>query len=350
MTSGRAFEMVSVLRELGRHVAEIRNTLEGVFVREQITEIVEDLYDIGNVLDVHEIFGGFTNRSFGIRVRRDGREQTYFVRKYKPGTTREEIRFEHALIRHAIENGLTIVAGIVVNRKDATFVAPGNSGSLFAIYEYLPGEDRYTWDNPALSDAEFANAARVLAEFHNAVRAFDPAGLKRKELPIRDLWPGMAEKLSGLSQRKSGGKLIAYYLAHLPEILDTIGRHPLDPAEVDRLPVIPTHYDFHPGNLKWAQDRVVGIFDFDWAKMDLRLFDVCMALVYFCGRWDDRRDGEVRLHPLAIFLGAYQARLRELAGLAPIAAPEMKLLAQMMTIANIYLLHWGVNFYHAGKI
>ncbi|MCJ7830426.1 MAG: phosphotransferase, partial [Desulfobacterales bacterium] len=252
-----------------------------------------------------------------------------------------------ALIRHAIENGLTIVAGIVVNRHGATFVAPDNSDSLFAIYEYLPGKDRYTWDNPALSHAEFANAARVLAEFHNAVRAFDPAGLKRKELPIRDLWPGMAEKLKGLFLREGGGKLTPYYLAHLQEILDTVGRHPLGPAEVDRLPVIPTHYDFHPGNLKWDQARVVGIFDFDWAKMDLRLFDVCLALVYFCGQWDGRRDGEVRLRPLAIFLGAYQARLRELAGLAPIAAPEMKLLPKMMTIANIYLLHWGVNLYQA---
>ena len=44
------------------------------------------------------------------------------------------------------------------------------------------------------------------------------------------------------------------------------------------MPHCAIHCDFHPGNLKYENNRVVGIFDFDWSKIDLRLFDLRMAV------------------------------------------------------------------------
>ena len=330
---------------MGLRVAEIRDFLEGAFLREQITEIVESLYDIGTVTAVNEIFGGFNNRSFGIETFKDGRARTYFLRKYKLGVATEKIRFEHALISHAIKNGFTIGAGIVATARGETFVQPANSRSMFAIYEYLDGEDKYTWDNPALSDAEFKSVGRVLAIFHNAVHAFNPAGLQRTEPPILALWPLLAEKLAGFARQKKAGKLQAYYGAHLQSVLDMIARNPFDPIEAAGMPVIPIHCDYHPGNLKWKDDQVVGIFDFDWSKMDLRLFDVGMAVIYFCSRWDDDRDGELRSGKCKLFLGAYQQQLHRSAGLEPLTPAEQRLLPKMLDIANIYLIHWEVSTY-----
>jgi len=311
----------------------------------QITEIVESLYDIGTVTAVNEIFGGFNNRSFGIETFKDGCARTYFLRKYNLGVATEEIRFEHALISHAIKNGFKIAAGVVVNARGETFVKPANSRSMFAIYEYLDGEDKYTWDNPTLSDAEFQGAGRVLATFHNAVHDFNPAGLQRSEPPILALWPLLAEKLAGFARRKKAGKLQAYYEAHLPSVLDMIARNSFDPTDAQGLPVIPIHCDYHPGNLKWTDEQVVGIFDFDWSKMDLRLFDVAMAAIYFCSRWDDDRDGEFRSAKYEFFLGAYQQQLRRSAGLESLTPAEHKLLPKMLDMANIYLIHWEVSTY-----
>ena len=309
----------------------------------QITEIVESLYDIGTVTAVHEIFGGFNSRSFGIEALKDGCAKTYFLRKYKFGVSAGEIRFEHALISHAVKNGFRIAAGIVASATGETFVQPGNSRSMFAIYEYLDGEDKYTWDNPALSDAEFKSAGRVLAIFHNAVHDFNPDGLQRTEPPILALWPQLAEKLTGFAHQKQAGKWQAYYAAHFPSVLDMIARNPFDPIEAEGLPLIPIHCDYHPGNLKWTDEQVVGIFDFDWSKVDLRLFDVAMAAIYFCSRWDDDRDGEFRCDKCELFLGAYQQELDKSAGLEPLTPTEQKLLPKMLDIANTYLIHWEVS-------
>jgi len=80
-----------------------------------IIEIVESFYDIGTVTAVFEIFGGFNSRSFGIEALKDWCAKTYFLRKYKSGVSTGEIRFEHALISYAINNGFTIAAGLVAS-------------------------------------------------------------------------------------------------------------------------------------------------------------------------------------------------------------------------------------------
>ena len=315
-------------------------------MEKQISKIVEDLYDMGAVIDVYEIFGGFTNRGFGIRTRKDSDRNTYFVRQYRDGVTLEEIRFEHALINHAIGNGLAICAGVVPARNGETLVQPANSDKVFAVYEYLSGEVKYTWDNTDLTDAEFRNAAGVLAEFHDAVRDFDPGRLKREEPPIMELLPIIARNFIHLGQKMCEGKIQSYYQANLKAILGAIERNPIAPQDIEGLPVIPIHCDFHPGNLKWDDDVVTGLFDFDWSKMDLRLFDVCMAIVYFCSQWGGRRDGELRMDKFAHFLGSYHLRLQSLEGLDPLSDNEQRLLLKMLTLANICLVHWEVsNFY-----
>lgn len=315
-------------------------------MEKQISEIVEDLYDMGAVIDVYEIFGGFTNRGFGIRTRKDSDSNTYFVRQYRDGVTLEEIRFEHALINHAIGNGLAICAGVVPARNGETLVQPANSDKVFAVYEYLSGEDKYTWDNTDLTDAEFRNAAGVLAEFHDAVRDFDPGRLKREEPPIMEFLPIIARNFKHLGQKMSEGKFQSYYQANLKAILGAIERNQIAPQDIEGLPVIPTHCDFHPGNLKWDDDVVTGLFDFDWSKMDLRLFDVCMAIVYFCSQWGGRRDGELRMDKFAHFLGSYHRRLQSREGLDPLNDNEQRLLLKMLAIANIYLVHWEVSDFY----
>ncbi|MBA7481707.1 MAG: phosphotransferase [Spirochaeta sp.] len=308
----------------------------------KISKLV-DFYDIGTLTDVQEIFGGFTNRSFRIQVRRAEGKKTYFARKYNENTATEEILFEHALINHTIQNGLTIGAGIIKNRQGSTYVQLPDGNSIFAIFEHLDGEDKYTWDAPNLSDTEYQNAARVLADFHNAVRNFDPDGLQRKEPPILKLWPAFPENLKKLAKQNRRGKLIPYFREQLPGILDIITSNPFSMDEAAGMPVIATHYDYHPGNLKWSGEEVVGIFDFDWTKIDLRLFDICMAVIYFCSSWAGNSDEKLRMDKCGIFLQSYQCRLKELNGLESVNTAERGAFPKMLAIANIYLLNWEVS-------
>ena len=316
---------------------------------EQVAAVVERFYDIGRVSDVREIFGGFTNRSFGVRVEKSGAVAQVFVRRYKSDIDLGEIRFEHRLIDHAIENGLHQVAAVIRSRQGDSVVSPADSGRFFAVYEFLAGEDRYSWDRPDLSDAEFESAGNLLAAFHNAVRDFDPGGFRRREPPILELWPCLPGMLQRQARWPDDRAVFKYFRRHLDGILEVLDRTELTPRGASGVPVIAIHCDYHPGNLKWEGDAATGLFDFDWAKMDLRLFDVCLAMVYFCSRWNDERDGEMRLDKMARFLGSYQRCLLEHGGLAPIGKGECALLPALLAVADAYLVQWCVSQFAAAS-
>ncbi len=316
---------------------------------EQVAAIVEEHYDIGRVTGVRELFGGFTNRSFGVRVEQDGKALEVFVRRYKSDIDLGEIRFEHRLIDHAIENGLHQVAAVIRSRGGDTVVRPDDGERFFAVYEFLAGEDRYSWDRPDLTDAEFESAGNLLAAFHDAVRDFEPGGFRRRELPILELGPRLPGMLRRQARWPDDSAVFRYFRRHIDVILRTLDRTVLTPAGTSGVPVIPIHCDYHPGNLKWEENTATGLFDFDWAKMDLRLFDVCLAMVYFCSRWNDGRDGEMRLDKMALFLGSYQRRLLEDSGLAPIGERECALLPALLAVADAYLLQWCVSQFAAAS-
>ena len=91
------------------------------------------------------------------------------------------------------------------------------------------------------------------------------------------------------------------------------------------------------------------MFDFDWSKFDLRLFDVCLAVVYFCSRWEDGHDGEICLDKCLIFLRAYQSHMRCKRYTAPLNEVEINYLPTMLAAANLYVMHWIVTVYDADK-
>lgn len=341
--------------QLKEFISDLNETMEVHLVRNQIKDIVHDHYDIGTVEEVYEIFGGYVNKSFGVYVNNKGKREEYFIRKYKKGIAASEIQFEHALITCAIENGLDIAAGLIPNKDNTTFVKmmEGNGGQLieryFAIYEFLEGEDKYTWDNPTLNDEEYASAAEVLAVLHDATKDFDPMGLERMEPKIMELIPTLPEIYKNYAKLDVDNKFHDYYKKNLNEILEEMDRAMgLIPAEVvEKLPMNPIHCDIHPGNLKYKDNKAVGIFDFDWAKIDLRLFDVCEALLYFCSSWEEETDGRLLLSKCAIFLKSYQDKLKELKGLEPLNELEIQYLPEMMVIVNLYLVNWAVPAYYA---
>jgi homoserine kinase type II len=100
--------------------------------------------------------------------------------------------------------------------------------------------------------------------------------------------------------------------------------------------------------MKFINGTVVGLFDFDWSKIDLRLFDVCLALAYNSVTWGGREDGTMHLDKCSIFLQSYQSTLRSLHGLAPLSDTELDNFPTMMALANFFLLNWDISAYYTG--
>jgi len=311
----------------------------------QLVDIMAEFYDLGRVQEVYEIFGGYVNRSYRLVVQTAGIRNDYFLREYKPGITEDQIKFEHALINHCAARGFTIAARVIAGRQGATYIKPAKSEGFMAVFEFLEGEDKYAWNNPALNDEEFVSASRMLANFHTAAIGFDPGTLQRVAPPIRELLPTLRSDFKRYARSGSDSKFQRFFLRHLKNILVSIENCQVTEADASHMPFCAIHCDFHPGNLKYENNRVVGIFDFDWSKIDLRLFDVCMAVDYFCSSWDERNDGDLHLEKAALFLNAYQDQLHQAGAMKSLVAAEINNLPGMLTAAGLCIINWIVSTY-----
>lgn len=118
LSCDRLYSLFTESEKLLGVASRFREVMDQSYVRRQIVEVVEANYDLGKVVEVFEIFGGYINRSFGIYTEKDGQRSKYFVRKYKKEIKEKEIQFEHALIDFCIANGLDVAAAIIRNKED----------------------------------------------------------------------------------------------------------------------------------------------------------------------------------------------------------------------------------------
>ena len=191
------------------------------------------------------------------------------------------------------------------------------------------------------------NAAEVLAHFHHAVAGFSPPG-RRVEPKILDLLPQIAENLQLVKKASKGSEFDKMLEENLHLLLDDCSQMQAYCAAVDwsAAPEMVVHCDFHPGNLKFSGQQVVGLFDFDWSKIDLRCFDVGLAIWYLT-HWDGDLDGIIRLPESMHFLQTYQESLANLPNLAPLDEFELRHIPVMINLGNLFILNWTVTDFYA---
>lgn len=349
MDSLKSYELLQIVKELAKSAVKVQNTLDRSFLREQVIEVVEGYYNVGKVIQAFEVLGGYTNRSFQVIVDQGGERKEFFLRKYKKSTVEREIRFEHQMIHYIQENGFDLLAGLIANKEGETFVRPVISNSIFALYNFLEGEDKYTWDNPIMEESEYASAAEVLASFHNASIGFESSDLWRTEPGIVDLTAQLPHVLGQFAREDRNSKLHDYYRNVLPNALVFLNTLAIPEEDWPMMVKNPIHCDFHPGNMKFKGGKVVGLFDLDWAKIDFRLFDICLALIYNSSSWGGKDDGTMLLEKCRLFLDSYQQKLTTMGKLSPLNRTELDYFPIMMAMANFYLINWEVSAYYQGE-
>jgi homoserine kinase type II len=314
--------------------------------------VVADEYDLGRVLRVEQIFGGYVNLSFAVVVETPEGERRFFVRKYKGSTSERDVRFEHALVNHISGKGFHIAASVYPAQDGETFVrreellGGERVTRLFAVYEMLEGEDKYTWISNRLTDREYENSARVLARFHSLAHDFDPGDLAREQPPIMQMVRELPGQFRAFAAQSRGTAFDEHFIEALPRVLELLGLGSAIEPRLQGLARVPVHCDYHPGNLKYRDEEAVALFDFDWSKVDYRLFDVAEGVAYFCSSWVGSDDGEVRLDKAARFVRAYQDEAARFDAPGPMSAEELALLPRMVANANLYVLNWDLAAYY----
>ncbi|MCL2752214.1 MAG: phosphotransferase [Firmicutes bacterium] len=343
----------SLYKKLGDEVKRI----DSYFIFQQIQEIVEENYDLGKLVEVFEIFGGYTSRAFRITLEKGGERKDWFFRKYMKIKPETEVLFEHYLLLHARKNGFQRTAVPIATKDGKTYVSRIQGEKdfrrqhYFTIYEYFSGEDTYDWvynEMPLETDIDIAE---MFAELHHSSADFDTQGLNGDEPPILEFNKQFPDKWLFYKEEyaKAGLKDIFtdYFSEQFDYVVDMSKR--LDAAydELRRLPIIPIQCDLHPGNLKFKGDKCVAIFDFEAAKLDLRLFDVCLGVTNCFASWKPGIEGHIYLDRMEAFLRAYNNRLKELGGLSPINEAEKKHFCEVLQLSNMYMVQWAARVYHS---
>lgn len=344
--------MAAEFRE--RKQMELHSDLNNERLTETIRGLMEENYDLGEVKRVKNILGGYCNKSYALWMSANGRTHRYFLRLYQPKAIEGEILFEHALVNHLRSNGFTLAAAIVPCRNGATVVhtpAPENhrgSIALWALFEFLDGEDKYSWTDTDLTDKEFISAADVLAHLHHCGHGFKkPSKADRIQPQIMACIPTFKKAFSAFWERAGDRRCDRLFKNNFESICKALDDAASLDVKFQGMQKIPIHCDYHPGNMKYRDEKCVGIFDFDWSKIDYRLFDVALGLVYFTSIWDDQAAG-LRPDKFALFLRSYNDACRRFANINPLTEREQRYLVPMLSIANLYVLNWDlVDFYNA---
>jgi len=349
-------ELRAIVENLVQSVHTLQEVIARNYLEEHLRKILATHYDIGELSSVRKLDRGYVNVSYEIETETNSRKRRYFLRRYKRGIREEEIRFEHSIVKHLMSKNFPLSAGLIFRKDGGTYVREmeEREGEVeevyYAIFEFLKGEDKYTWDNPACSRKELSDAARVLARYHDAVCDMRYEG-RRYEAKIIDLLPTISGNLMKYAKRTGNTKFDAYFLKHLDYTLrvvdETLGQ--IDRHAYNELPQLAVHSDYHPGNLKFRKGSVVGLFDFDWSKIDVRCFDVALAMTYGCTTWEGKDDGDLLLDRIILFLEAYRDEASTLKSLGPLSDREIDFLPVMVKASNLYVLNWDVDDYYIKK-
>jgi len=319
----------------------------------QLETIISNHYDLGSLVDYEQLFLGYCNISYVITIEKNGKKKRYFLRRYRQGIKKEEIAFEHSVINHLTKKDFHLIAGIITTRDGKTYVQRFEEGEniFYTIFDFLTGDDRYTWVDPNCSDEDLKGAAVVLARFHNAISDLIPEG-RKYEAKISDLLPETAHMVERCAQQAGKTVFDAYLLENTHLIQKTIQhvQRITEEVEYKGLPQLVIHCDFHPGNLKFQNGDITGLFDFDWSKVDVRCFDVGLALFYYCVAWAGEQDGAVHLNKVALFLDTYQNELRGASGIGPLSHAELKFLPYLISAGNIYVVNWTIRDFYSAEV
>lgn len=310
----------------------------------RLSALISSTYELGELRRLERLSRGYVNISYRV----DAGGKTWLVRRYREGTQVQEIRFEHALIQHLLANGFWRAAPVVGARGGESWVAydePEGGQSFYAVFEWLEGDDRYSWVDPRCRPEVIQQAATVLAEYHLAVAGWVPPKGAAGAPQIVDGLSGILATLDRWQAAPGGEDFDQFLLDRFAWLRMAVVKRWQSIAACDHLSMVKlaVHGDFHPGNLKFSGSQVSGLFDFDWSRIDLRVYDVGLALIYFCTSWIAESDQALLIADAALFLNSYQARLRSAGAPGPLTTAEIDFLPQMLSASLMHILKWTID-------
>jgi homoserine kinase type II len=298
-------------------------------MNESLYKILIDFYDLGQLVRVKLNRRGYINETYEIESLKEGKKCRYFLRCYRKGVLEEKIKFEHALLHELVQRNFEICPRVIPTKDNTTLLKvpketkKGTEEVYIALFSCLPGKDKYSWDDPLCTDAELRDAAKILALYHNTIFEWKSINNLTDQRDM-DKIPFIQPQWSYYVHNTGTSVFDRYLLKQFDYLLKILNKFE-NKGVYDSMPHLAVHGDYHPGNLKFQDEKVSGVFDFDWSKMDMRCLDVGRGIYFFCTAWKGISDG--------ILL-----RL------------ELEYLPEMIQMSNLFIIKWALDeFYSNGR-
>jgi homoserine kinase type II len=228
---------------------------------------VLNFYDLGELKTTRRVDLGVVNDNWLIETVR-GR---YFLKRRHPELKNTElIRGQHELIQHLRLRGFPAPA-VIPTRKGETLLIL--DGEFYEIQEFIEGKP-YEQAN----EAHFMAAAIALGLYHAYVRNFisqDLCYVDRLYCPTV-----LTSNLFTLSE-----ELAFYQDLPFADVIEALTSHAIDLSSrlssYEQLPRLVIHGDYHADNLIFNNDCIVGVVDYDKARLQPRVVELAEALIYF---------------------------------------------------------------------
>jgi len=235
-----------------------------------------------NLGEIQDIEQPSTGRFGGVVFVTTKEGKRFALKQHVKRNTVDTARYEWSLIKRVKQAGFP-TAGVVNNDSgDFCSVVDDN---IYMVYEFIEG------DQPKYGDVagpRVISTARTLAAYHNAVDQFTPEGSPISgdvyfDLYGEDLVAKAERRRAQIDEKEAPDRTegeclflerFDYFMAQIKRLQTEL------PHEVyGRLPRLVVQGDYHPENIKLKGDEVAGVFDWDFSREEIRLYDLANSMI-----------------------------------------------------------------------
>lgn len=292
-------------------------------------EAVLRRYDLGAAPQVRPFKAG---SSLSPKALVDTQRGTFLLKRRAPGRDDPiKVAFAHELQVYLRQRQFPLphLQGTAVGNN--TMLQLHNA--VYEVFEYLPASP---YDH---SEAAARDAGRVLALYHKLLAKYQarfepPAGCIHHHA---DVYHTLNSRLKAF--RKRVQDVPTEYLDEMRALLGALldyyqtASGAADALGIAQWPRQITHADWHPSNVLFIEHVVVGVIDFDSARVQQRAVDVANAAVQFCTHFDALSNPmewppEINLQTFRAFLEGYDS-------VQVLSLPEVEAIPHLMIEAII---------------
>ncbi len=237
-------------------------------------------YNLGRVIVGEEVIWGFINRIYLVETTKG----TFVLKQCVGHPTPEEIIFEYNLINYLKERGLPVASILKHSEQENEGICVTFEDKNYIVSEYLEGS-HIMWSE--IRGERLENVARALARYHHAVKSYtytEPIKYKRQSIDVLienfKRFDKIMEMFANREQESLPvvAKLFMNNYDYLAEQIESI-KHALFPVLYNEMDKVIIHGDYHPLNIKFKNNDISGIFDWDAIGEDIKIYDIVICLV-----------------------------------------------------------------------